>query len=767
MIWSSKLRVKSRKSKVKTPLGYVTFNFYLLTFFVALLIRPAPAAAQDAGFDLERIERATVFIMQATTTGSDVTITCVGSGTLVSRDGLILSNAHNTVSGQNCPGDTLIIALSVRLDEPPVPVYRASIIQADPGLDLALLRITQQSDGRAVDPSALALPFVELGDSAAVTLDQTVTVVGYPDISDSPVSIARGTISGFTVEPSGGDKSWIKTSASIPGTMTGGGVYDQQGKLIGIPTTSPVIGLSPDARCVTLQDTNGDGAMNTSDVCVPVGGLINSLRPSSYARPLLRAASLDLRLNSVTQVNGQSFLSGTPTFSRLFFSSSVNQAEMPASVVTNLPTGTDSVYLFFNYADMTPETVYELRVTVNGVSNPAFSLSPVRWSGGRNGVWYIGSVGQPWPNGIYDFTLFIDGIAADNKRLVIGPMAQDTPTFSDLIFGLEDVQGDVLGNGFVLPTGSVASARFVYRNMVDGTPWAAVWYYEGEVAYRDDLTWDSGATGTKTIRVQDPNGLLPGNYRLELYLQTEGAMRLAATSDFTLAGAQEGAFARIFSNIHFTSADTDAEASGVAPISTFPASTDTIYALFDWEQIAPGTLWTMRWSVDDEVFYEQTQPWNAADSGQNFLIRLTSPGGIPDGTYKLDLLIGQLPFGSTTARVGIGQLPIDRFSQASGTQMRGQVLDGETRVGIPGVTVVLINENFSVSEFTDQWSQDQVYSMAITDSSGNFQIDRLLQPNVPYSVFVVAEGYLPIAADGVEVKPDQQSVDVPIYLTKG
>ncbi len=57
--------------------------------------------------------------------------------------------------------------------------------------------------------------------------------------------------------------------------------------------------------------------------------------------------------------------------------------------------------------------------------------------------------------------------------------------------------------------------------------------------------------------------------------------------------------------------------------------------------------------------------------------------------------------------------------------------------------------------------------MAVTDSSGNFQIDRLLQPNVPYSVFVVAEGYLPISADGVEVKPDQQSVDVPIYLTKG
>ena len=767
MIWSSKIRAKSRKLKVESPFTRTPFNFYLLTCIFILLTLPAPAAAQDTGLDLERIERATVFIMQATTTGSDVTITCVGSGTLVSRDGLILTNAHNTVAGQNCPGDTLIVALSVRLDEPPVPVYRATIIQADPGLDLALLRITQQSDGRAVDPTTLALPFVELGDSAAVTLDQTVTVVGYPDVSDSPVSVSRGTISGSTVEPSGGDKSWIKTSASIPGTMTGGGVYDQQGHLIAVPTTSPVIGLSPDARCVTLQDTNGDGAMNSADLCVPVGGLINSLRPSSFARPLLRAASLDLRLTSVSQTSGQAFISGTPSFSRLFFSSSVNEAQMPASVLTSLPTGTDSVFLFFNYADMTPETVYELRVSVNGVPNPAFSLSPVRWSGGRNGVWYIGSVGQPWPNGIYDFTLFIDGITADSKRLIIGQPLQGVPTFSDVIFGLEDVQGDVLGNGFVLPTGSVASARFVYRNLVDGTPWFAVWYYNGSEVYRDQETWSDGESGTKTIRVQDPNGLLPGNYRLELYLQADGATRLAATSDFTLAGAQQGALTRIFSNTHFTTAASDAEASGVAPISSFTAGTDTIYALFDWGQIAEGTLWTMRWLVDGEVFYEQTQPWNAAESGQNFLIRLTSPGGIPDGTYRLDLLIGELPFASTTARVGIGQLPIDRFAQASGTQMRGQVLDGETRVGISGVTVVLISQDFSVSEFTSQWSQDQVYSMAITDSSGNFQIDRLLQPNVPYSVFVVAEGYLPIAADGVEVKANQQSVNVPIYMTHG
>ncbi|MFN8451505.1 MAG: serine protease [Anaerolineae bacterium] len=497
MIWSSRHSFARAVAGAKyaSPL-------HIAIVAILMLLSARPGAAQS--FDLERIEQATVFIMQASASSDRLTISCVGSGTIVSRDGLILTNAHNTVPNRNCPGDTLIIAMNVRLDEPPVPAYQAEIAQADAGLDLALLRITRQSDGRLVDPATLALPYVELGDSDALELDTTITTVGYPDLGDSAVGVERGTVSGFTAEPSGGTKSWIKTSASIPGTMSGGGVYDQQGKLIGVPTTSPVIGLSPDARCVTLQDTNGDGAMNSSDICVPVGGFINSLRPSSFVRPLLRAASLDLRLATLTASGGQSTAAGTPKFSRLFFSPSVNEAQMPTSVVTSLPAGTDSVYLFFNYADMTPETVYELRVTSNGIPNPAFSLSPVRWSGGSDGVWYVGSTRQPWPNGLYDFTLFIDGNAADSKRLLIGQAAQSQPSFSDLVFGIQDLQGNVLGNGFVLPTGSVASARFIYRNMADGTPWTAVWYYQGSEVRRDELTWSDGNSGAKTISVQTP-----------------------------------------------------------------------------------------------------------------------------------------------------------------------------------------------------------------------------------------------------------------------
>src|SRR5690606_16212178 len=355
------------------------------------------------------------------------------------------------------------------------------------------------------------------------------------------------------------------------------------------------------------------------------------------------------------------------------FSPSVNEAGQPTSIIRSLPTGSQSLYLFFDYENMTPETVYELRVFTNGIFNSNFSLSPVRWSGGQRGLWYVGSSGQPWPNGVYDFTLLVNGVAAGNARLLVGEVTQGTPQFSDIVFGLRDLQGNIIGNGFVLATGNVAFARFLYRSMTPGTPWTAIWYYQGEEVLREDTEWlpEDGADGTKDISVQSETGLLPGSYRLELYIES----RLAAVSDFTLAGAQEGAFPRIFTDVHFTSASTPEEARNAAVISSFSSGTQSIYALFDWEQIAVGTLWGVEWTVDGEPYYQRTLPWSGASTGQNFLMRLTSPGGVPDGTYRMTLFVGRLPFEDTQARVGIGQLPIDRFVQAGGVQLRGQILD--------------------------------------------------------------------------------------------
>lgn len=729
-----------------------------------------PVVGQTS-LDVERIQRATVFIMQATTTSGNMVINCVGSGTVVSRSGLVLTNAHIVQRGESCPGDTIIIALSVRLNQPPVPTYLADIVQSDTGLDLALLRISRQIDGRLVDPASVALPFVELADSSSVNLDDTIAVFGYGGLGEDPVQIERGTVAGFGAEPSGGDKSWFRTGAAIPGTMSGGGAYNQRGQLIGIPTTAPVSASEPSSSCLVLQDTNRDGLLNAADTCVPVGGFINSLRPSNFALPLLRAAQLGLAVEQITAAPSSAPAGGQPAVRYLGFSASVNDAGMPTSIISTLPAGSTSLYLFFDYANMTPETVYELRVNTNGVPNPTFSLSAVRWSGGRDGLWYVGSSGQPFPNGVYDFTLFVNGIAGGNARLVVGEATTPGGEFSDIVFGLLDERGNVLGNGFVLPTGSIASARFLYRNMSAGMRWTAIWYYNGVEIQRtpEDTVWmeSDGANGVKTISIQDPNGLLPGNYRLELYL--EG--RLAALSNFTMAGSQSPSeFARIFTNLHYTSAATASEARTSAPITSFTAGVPQLYSLFDWEQIAVGTPWQVEWTVDGNPFYTQSSPWVAAETGQDFTFSLRGANGIPDGTYRITLSINNLPFATAEARVGIGQLPIDTFAQAGGIVLRGQVVDALTGAGVPGVAVLLISEDYSVSEFTRDWLQTQLHASSITDRNGRFEISRPLERDALYSIVFVKEGYVPVTADGVEItaenKPDNSPIDLTVEISR-
>ncbi|MBE0691264.1 MAG: trypsin-like peptidase domain-containing protein, partial [Anaerolineae bacterium] len=154
------------RRKVKT-LSYGVRGLIVAMLCIALsasgvLAQDEPPAPVTSGIDLERIEQATVFILQAQNVGDNLNITCFSSGTIVSRDGLILTNAHSTVAGPNCPGETLIVALTVSLDAPPVPRYRAEIVQSNAGLDLALLRINREYDGRLIARDTLALPFVEV-----------------------------------------------------------------------------------------------------------------------------------------------------------------------------------------------------------------------------------------------------------------------------------------------------------------------------------------------------------------------------------------------------------------------------------------------------------------------------------------------------------------------------------------------------------------------------------------------------------------------------
>ncbi len=214
-----------------------------------------------------------------------------GSGSIVSPDGLILTNAHLVTPGQNFRPDAWIISITEDPALPPPDLYYAEPIVVDEDLDLAVLQITKDIKQKPVDPQTLRLPYVPLGDSSQLKLGDPLIILGYPGIGGETITLTRGDVGGFTVTSKLTEPAFIKTSAAISGGTSGGMAMDQYGRLVAVPTQLGYGQRTGDlVDCRVIADTNGDGDVDQRDVCVPVGGFINALRPINLARPLIEQA---------------------------------------------------------------------------------------------------------------------------------------------------------------------------------------------------------------------------------------------------------------------------------------------------------------------------------------------------------------------------------------------------------------------------------------------------------------------------------------------
>lgn len=213
-----------------------------------------------------------------------------GSGSIITPDGYILTNAHVVLPDRYYPVDALIIAMSTQEDRPPEARYYAQVYQADERLDIAVIRIISDMSSNPVNYAGLNLPYVPLGDPDGLRLGDAITIIGYPGIGGETITLTRGEVSGFTAEAGYGDRAFIKTSATIAGGNSGGLAADANGYLVGIPTQLGYGGDDQFVDCRVLADTNRDGTIDDRDACIPTGGFINALRPVNLALPLIAAA---------------------------------------------------------------------------------------------------------------------------------------------------------------------------------------------------------------------------------------------------------------------------------------------------------------------------------------------------------------------------------------------------------------------------------------------------------------------------------------------
>ena len=211
--------------------------------------------------ELESAKAATVLIVaEAPDTENGGTVEYSGSGSIITKDGLILTNAH--VAKPTAPGlaeyygddgigdpDYLLIALTNSMDDSVArPAYRARPLEVDGRSDAAVIEIYADAQGDPVDPADLDLPVMALGDSDELRSGDDVTVLGFPGIAESRrITVTTGVISTFLDRDDLGERSEIDTDARIAPGNSGGAAVNNDAELIGIPTAlfapdgSPVV----------------------------------------------------------------------------------------------------------------------------------------------------------------------------------------------------------------------------------------------------------------------------------------------------------------------------------------------------------------------------------------------------------------------------------------------------------------------------------------------------------------------------------------------
>jgi serine protease Do len=142
--------------------------------------------------------------------GRDVPTHGVGSGFIVSADGVILTNAHVVRDAQE-----VTVKLTDRRE------FRAKVLGSDPKTDVAVIKIDARN-----------LPVVPLGRSTDVKVGEWVLAIGSPFGLENTVTAGVVSAKGRSLDD--GNVPFIQTDVAINPGNSGGPLFNTRGEVVGI-----------------------------------------------------------------------------------------------------------------------------------------------------------------------------------------------------------------------------------------------------------------------------------------------------------------------------------------------------------------------------------------------------------------------------------------------------------------------------------------------------------------------------------------------------
>ena len=336
----------------------------------------------------------------------------LGSGTIVSAEGLILTNAHViTADEEGVEIERIEIGITDRSDSPPEPTYEAEVEAADGALDLAILRITGGLEGVELPDE---FPYVSIGDSEALEIGDPLRILGYPGIGGETITLTSGEVSGFVSEAGLGRRAWIKTDATIAGGNSGGLAANADGEIVAVPTVAGAGSTDEVVDCRPVRDTNRDGVVDDADDCVPIGGFLNGLRPIALAQDMLDAVTSGVAYAPIAPAEPEP--SAEPgalddvAWGEPVFASDVSATDEPIDPGIVFEPSAMSLCAFWDYEGMAEGMAWSAEWWVDGTLDEGASFLDQTWSLAETGSFWVCLDNEEGIGaGLYDVVLLVEG----------------------------------------------------------------------------------------------------------------------------------------------------------------------------------------------------------------------------------------------------------------------------------------------------------------------------------------------------------------------
>lgn len=182
-----------------------------------------------------------------------------GSGVVMSADGYIITNNHVVASSTS--GDTYADTITVRMKNG--EEYDAAVIGGDEEADIAVIKVTL--------PENVSLTPAVFGDSDTLSVGEEVVAIGNP-LGELSGTLTNGIISALAreVEVEGIKMNLLQTNAAINPGNSGGGLFNMDGKLVGIVNAkSSGTGIEGIGFAIPAND-----ALETAEKIIENGGSV-------------------------------------------------------------------------------------------------------------------------------------------------------------------------------------------------------------------------------------------------------------------------------------------------------------------------------------------------------------------------------------------------------------------------------------------------------------------------------------------------------------